>query len=203
MLLCCSAHFVICGICCETWRSTSSYLDQIIFHIFRCKAKSLGKNCIPPKTISSCADFLKVFFNCWGPPSQRYEDVFGSLCAALQNEEETKIVETIEETPYSPIKNQLLKRDIDDGFSYGSPEEQLSPCEDLEIQNYEEDLEEEQLDDWIEALHERKRVIDDLFLEFQRNPSHDLGVEISNKIEENNVILNLIEERIYGYNSTI
>jgi hypothetical protein len=93
------------------------------------------------------------------------------------------------------MESQLLERDIDEGFSCDSFEEQSSPCEDFENQTYEEDLKEEQLDDWIEAFHERKWVIDDLFLEFQRNPSHELGVEISKKIEENNAFLNLIEEK--------
>jgi hypothetical protein len=48
--------------------------------------------------------------------------------------------------------------------------------------------------DWIGAFHERKREIENLFLMFQRNPSLELGAEITQKIEENNAFLNLIEK---------
>jgi len=73
-------------------------------------------------------------------------------------------------------------------------EAQPSPYEHFENKTHEEYLKE---DDWVEVFHERKREIDALFIEFQRNHSFELGAEIRNKIEENNTLLNFIQKRDY------
>jgi hypothetical protein len=101
------------------------------------RQKAWVRNCIAPKTISSYADFLKIFFKNWGPPLQRYEDVFGSIIAALQEYEQDKIIETIEDheikqTTYNPMESQSLEKGVGEEYSYGPPKEQKSPCEHIE-----------------------------------------------------------------------
>jgi hypothetical protein len=61
-------------------------LDQTIFLSLDGRQKTWVRNCIPPKTISSCANFLKVFSIIGVLPHKGMKMFLESFGAALQNE---------------------------------------------------------------------------------------------------------------------
>jgi hypothetical protein len=69
--------------------------------------------------------FFRIFLKYWGPPSQTFDDAFGSIWVALHDEEEEVIEDhKIKETPYNSMKIRSLEQSIDEESSYGPLEEQ-------------------------------------------------------------------------------
>jgi hypothetical protein len=138
--------------------------------------------------------FFELFFKCWGPPFQDYKSALNNHLVTLQENKEDEVVETIE-------IEETLTLSIDEDQEYERNMDEVSFHDNFEdISKEKVSTQEERmgcLDELIELFHERKRVIDILFCNFQRNPSYELGAEISIKMEENNALLELIKKQEY------
>jgi hypothetical protein len=103
---------------------TISFLDYVFKHnvidediliklisVFSLEMKEMDwvSYCSGPRTISSCVDFVKVFFKHWGPHLQKFGDAFEEYIEALQEYKEESQVSKQEEQESSldPIEDSM------------------------------------------------------------------------------------------------